>query len=360
MIPSTRCIAFTAALVLAPAAVAQDLKVSGKLVSGASSGPPLQVNSSDVVPNLNTDLLDGKDAAAFQPSFRETVVISPTGDPASDGVTLANTVNGITGASASDPVLVWIEPGTYTLSETLSVPDHVYLRGSGQGATRITRTGNVSIISFTVVELNGAGGLAHLTILGYAGGSERIRGVDFEGAGTARLRHVTVEVRNAPTISYAVEGGSASTSRLVVEDAEILAEGDSFVHGIRAFSSTALDVRDSTIEAINGSAATGVQARGAASTLVDSKVTSDDEGVYSDGDLLTVRDCDIFGQSTGASGHLKISNSRVEGVGSRAISTISGVTPPIVVHSRVIGDVLAGDCAAITDGSYAFHAGSCP
>lgn len=360
MTASYRCLALIAAIALAPAASAADFRVTGKLISDRASGPPIQVASQDRVSNLNADLLDGRSAAAFQESFRETIVISPTGDPVINGATLANTVNGITGASQSEPVLVWIEPGTYTLGQTLSVPANVYLRGSGQGATRITRTGDLETTSLTVVALNGTGGLSRLTVLGFAGGSDRIRGVDFDGAGTARLQHVTVEVRNAPTISYAVEGGSSSTSRLVVEDAEILAHGGGFVHGVRTFSSTALDVHNSTITAQNGSSATGVYARGAEATLTDSKITSDDDGVYSDDGLLTVRNCDIFGQSTGASGNLEILHSRVEGVDSRAISTVSEVPAPTIVHSQVIGTVLAGNCAAVTDGSFNFHASSCP
>lgn len=360
MIPSTRCIAFAAALVLSPATSAQDLRVSGQIISGADSGPPLQVQSTDRVPGLNADMLDGKGANAFQQSFRETVVISPTGDTQADGVTLANTVNSITGATAASPVLVWIEPGTYDLDQALSVPAHVYLRGSGQGATRITRTGDISTTSFRVVELNGAGGLSHLTVLGFAGGSNRIRGVDFNGAGTARLQHVTVKVQDASTISYAIEGGSSSNSRLVVENAEVSADGASSVDGVRTFSDTALDVRDSTISVTGGTSGSGVYARGPASTLTDTTVISSDDGVYSDNGLLTVRDCDIFGQSTGVSGNLEIFHSRIEGVDSRAISTVFEVPAPVVVHSQVIGDVLAGDCAAITDGTYAFHANSCP
>ncbi len=50
--------------------IAGDLRVDGKLVSEAASGPPLEVASSERVDNLNADRLDGFDAAAFAPAGR--------------------------------------------------------------------------------------------------------------------------------------------------------------------------------------------------------------------------------------------------------------------------------------------------
>lgn len=46
-------------------AFAGDLRIDGTFASNATSGPPIEVNSSSVVPNLNADFLDGNDAAAF-------------------------------------------------------------------------------------------------------------------------------------------------------------------------------------------------------------------------------------------------------------------------------------------------------
>lgn len=49
-------------------------------------------------------------------------------------------VNSITDASETNPYLVVIGPGNYTLTQTLQMKEHVHLAGSGQNVTRLTGT----------------------------------------------------------------------------------------------------------------------------------------------------------------------------------------------------------------------------
>lgn len=44
---------------------AGDLRIDGTFASNVTSGPPLEVNSTALVPNLNADFLDGLDASVF-------------------------------------------------------------------------------------------------------------------------------------------------------------------------------------------------------------------------------------------------------------------------------------------------------
>lgn len=133
----------------------------------------------------NSDLLDGLDSTAFQTSLKRTLVVSPTGDPAADGAALAATVNNIADATPSSPVRVVIEPGTYTLNDTVFVPSHVYLDGAGQGATRITRTGDPGIFSITMIELSASSAISRLTLLGFGAGSGRFTAIQFNDAGAS-------------------------------------------------------------------------------------------------------------------------------------------------------------------------------
>ena len=104
-------------------------------------------------------------------SFLRTIVVSPSGaSPAADGAVLGAAVASIGQASATNPWLVWVEPGVYDLgTAALSLPPHVDLQGSGQDVTTIRGAGphllaagsGSEIRSLTVVDAaNGASALA--------------------------------------------------------------------------------------------------------------------------------------------------------------------------------------------------------
>lgn len=310
----------------------------------------------------DSDLLDGLDSSDFQVRLKRTIVISPTGDPVADGATLINTVSGIADATQSSPVRVLIEPGTYTLDQTLFVPPNVYVEGSGQGATRITRTGNPEIFLFTIVDLSASSAISRLSVLGFGAGSGRIRGVAFGDAGEARIHRLTVSVRNADSLNYpvyAIYSGTGS-STLFVSETTVLAEGGERAVGIQAPFDAALNMRAVTITATGASELNqGVSARGADSRLTDSQITSDGTGVQSDGGNLVGRDCEIFGQATGVGGKLRIHDSRIEGVTNRAVTGAGGESP-FVASSQIIGDVVGATCVASYDENYLFFAEGCP
>lgn len=103
-----------------------DLRVSGKLISDLPTGdPPLQVNSTTNVPNLNADKLDGFDVGDFSTAgsgvgvHYKNVVGVPGGEI--DQVCAVNT-GCFAGDSAGFPVTI-TEPGSYRLIGNLSVPD---------------------------------------------------------------------------------------------------------------------------------------------------------------------------------------------------------------------------------------------
>lgn len=138
--------------------------------------PSMKVNPDGKVANLNADKVDGlssKDLRGQQgppgpqgpagprgsqgeqglrgeqgeqgppgePRYTRTVVVSPEDDatPTQNGTALLEALEGISGATAENPRLLYVEPGTYDLGEqSLQMKEHVDIEGSGEMATTIT------------------------------------------------------------------------------------------------------------------------------------------------------------------------------------------------------------------------------
>jgi hypothetical protein len=88
-------------------------------------------------------------------SFARTVIVSPTGGSAlANGTLLVHAVDSISGEGASNPWLVWVEPGSYDLgSAELTLPSYVDLQGSGQDTTKIAGEGAGVVNAATNTEI---------------------------------------------------------------------------------------------------------------------------------------------------------------------------------------------------------------
>ena len=131
----------TALLIFGPAVAttyAGDVRVDGKLVSDATVGPPLEVQSTARVDNLNAELLDGLAATDFALSghlhagsgYANVVVVSAAGG---DFTSIQAAIDSIGDASDENRYLVWIGPGVY--EESVTTKAGVDLRGAGQDLT---------------------------------------------------------------------------------------------------------------------------------------------------------------------------------------------------------------------------------
>jgi hypothetical protein len=139
----------------------------------------------------NADLLDNKDSNDFAAAYESTVVVSPTGTDTENGTALLNALTGITDASATNPYLLLIEPGTYDLgSSVLRMKDHVDIEGSGQLHTTITSSTSSACSNGTVIGANNAE-LSFLTVRN-TGSSNCIAAI-YNNAVSPRLTHVTAE-----------------------------------------------------------------------------------------------------------------------------------------------------------------------
>jgi len=158
------CLLLIVSFAPSPAA-AGDLRVDGKLISDAASGPPLAVTSSERVDNLNADQLDGFDATAFAPAdhthagvpYAKVIVVSPSGG---DFTSIQAAIDSITGASAANPYLIWVGPGVY--EEVLTVGDGIDLHGAGRNLVTVRNPDPAS--AGALVTLQGDGELRSLTV----------------------------------------------------------------------------------------------------------------------------------------------------------------------------------------------------
>jgi len=82
-------------------------------------------------------------------TMKNTVVVSAEGTPVENGTALIAAVAGISGASASQPVAVEIDAGTYDLgSARLDIPSYVSLTGRGQDVSLITSANSAGTVLF--------------------------------------------------------------------------------------------------------------------------------------------------------------------------------------------------------------------
>lgn len=126
------CAILAAALCLQPLA-AGDIKVDGKLVSTAPTGtPPLQVDSTTLVPNLNAEFLNGLPASAFQTSTANVVRVGKSGAPFTS---IQAAIDSITDADFDNWYVVEVGPGVY--NESVTLKNFVTVVGQGKIETRI-------------------------------------------------------------------------------------------------------------------------------------------------------------------------------------------------------------------------------
>lgn len=156
------------------------------------------------------------------------VTVSPVvGDPFASGVALRNAYSGVTDATAEDPVVIRLEPGTYDVGRvafTLDKP-HVNLEGSGREVTVVKGVLYISVDAtvcrLAIEHANGLGVLAvagrvyfrelSVTVSGETAGDFPV-GVELAFAALGRLEDVVVAATNPNGPAVGVDLSSSSSS----------------------------------------------------------------------------------------------------------------------------------------------------
>jgi hypothetical protein len=188
-------------------------KVTGLVKSGAGpalslkvgSGPPLAVNSTRKVDNLNVDEIDGLDSTDFQGKYAQTVVVAKSGG---DFTSVQSALDSITDASASKHYLVWVGPGTY--NEQVQMKPFVDIEGAGELATKITASvGGGFDAGSSVVSGASDAELRHLTAENTGGSGTYVMAI-FNASASPRLSNVTATASGGTDINVGVNNAGSS------------------------------------------------------------------------------------------------------------------------------------------------------
>lgn len=128
------------ALILASASssVAGDVHTSGKLVSAVPTGtPPLEVDSTTLVENLNANFLQGLEASDLLTGLGNVILVSPSGG---HFTSIQAALDSITDAAIDNWYVVLVGPGVY--NEILTLKPFVSVVGHGILETRIEVEGS--------------------------------------------------------------------------------------------------------------------------------------------------------------------------------------------------------------------------
>jgi hypothetical protein len=295
--------------------------------------------------------------------YTHTLIVSPDADPAQAGRVLRQTVAGIVDASASNPYLVKIEPGTYDLeANSVFMRPFVDIEGSGEGITTITAA--LGTGSGTVVTANNSE-LRYVTVKNTGEPNQQVVAIFAETA-SPRLSHVTaiasgglenygVHTSNgSPVLSYvsaSASGGGQSfglanynSVMTVLNSTFTAADATGFNAAyVTTFGGTNR-ITSSTITASGGAITIGMRAYNGTHTLANTTVsatgTGETTGVY-------------IGQKS-STPTMNILQSRISG-GTHSIYSIGG--PLKVGASQLTGpagifNIGTMICANSFDGAY--------
>lgn len=182
-------------------------------------------------------------------NYTRTIVVGPTttSTATENGTALVNALTGITGASATSPYLLKIEPGIYDLGAgTLTMKPFVDIEGSGEGVTTITAAGRSEFGPGTVAGASNAE-LRFLTVANTGGNN--LHAIAIVNKGTAlAVTHVTVTAKDGSYNTYGIY--NHSDAKLLLRDSRISAvgKGNGASYGVRNDGSM-LTVRNSSVEA---------------------------------------------------------------------------------------------------------------
>lgn len=311
----TILLALAVAVLPGTPAGAGDIQTDGAFVSTATSGPPLVVSSSDLVTNLNADMVDGLHATDLATKLGNVVTVAATGG---DFASISGANASITDAGASNPYLVEIAPGIYS-EASFTAKSHIHYRGSGEGVTTLEGTGGVSVMTAqshsTITDLtlsnaavagttftaNGATGVtvARTTISSPNGDSTNFNtvaitsgaSVDFDGVTVNAVAAGTAQVRGV-----LVDGSTADFRDLVVD----VVTNEGKVHGVRVDNASTVTIDGGMIDlfTVSNGVNFGIWADGTGSatpnvtvnriSILIEALTSDNRGVLARGAKLEI------------------------------------------------------------------------
>ena len=347
----------------------QDGAVTDSKISGLISAGKIDTEG------LNADMVDGLHAADLLQKPANVIIVAKSGGHFTDPVAAAAS---IADASANNPYLIKVMPGTYDVASSVVLPAHVSIEGSGRDITTISG----SVESLAVLRGSGSNSISDLTVVGNGAGLNRVYGIWCVSA-SGRITDVRVVTTEGASSNYGLvlNGPAADLDNVIIEATS--ATGSTSVFGISA-DGTALHMNNVTVNAENARSGLsnniGIQARNTSLDLGNSTVSADSnarsnyavQAVY--GTTVTVRNCELTATGTGysigldnfqASGPINVVNSQISGGYASLDNLIDSSSAAVwnVAHSQLSGAITTDgigsfNCFSVYDAG--FNAVTCP
>lgn len=301
------------------------------------------------------------------PVFAEKVVVVPLFSAKKLGnvVTVAKSggkftdpvaaVNSITNASASNPYLVVIGPGQYTLTSALVIKNGISVVGSGRAATKLRghiSSGSADASSAIVVISGIRCNLSDLTIINDGGGYYSVALYSNSNSDVSRVNNVKCYAKNGLNNRGVFFDSTISgyTTTLTNVTSYALASGTEFAYGIY-ISGAPCKIYNSSFDAFGGNYSRGIYLSNASVTkLINVEASAHDSlisnlGMKCYGSNPTVRQSYFKGWTHGisvTSGTVRFLNSSIEGGVYNGGGTLSCVN-----SNNGAATPLASDCQEV-------------
>lgn len=178
------------------------------------------------------------------------------GQASADFTNPALAMTSITDASATNPYLIVIGPGTYTMGASLAIKPNVHVVGSGIDVTILEAGfGATTLAESAVVKTSGAGSsrssIRDLTINQFGFGQQTSTGL-YVGGPTV-VENVTIEVRSFGATNYGIYSDQSTLTmnetRVLVRNATGFTAGTYLDGGSAFITETDISARDGTFVA---------------------------------------------------------------------------------------------------------------
>lgn len=257
-----------------------------------------------------------------------------------DFISPAAAINSINNASASNPYLVVIAPGIYTLTEALTMKAYVDVVGSGETMTTLTGAISASTrdkYSSIIVGSNNSS-IKNLTIEN-SGGNNNAIGI-YNTNGCSMLSDVTINVYGGIVYNYGIRASSCDLKKLTVNST-----GGNYNFGIK-FTSSNFSAENLKITVKNADAVNyGIASSFSTVKLNNVTVTSSGVGshaINSNNSAFFIRQSWLSGETIG----LFLSNS-IFSISSSSVINGAGGSPKCINVDNGAGIGLDSRCRAL-------------
>lgn len=259
-------------------------------------------------------------------------------------------VNSITDASASNPYLVVIGPGVYTITSTLYMKPYVDIAGSGENVTKLTGAISTEYSNASSAIISGADNCALTSLTVENTGGSKFSIALYSSSASTVIRHVTATASGG-TYNYGVRNSGSSPT---MNNVTATASGETYNRGVYNSTSSSPTMTNVTASASGGTDSCGVyNVSSSCPTMTNVTATasggsSENYGVYnSSSSSPLIRRSTLEGEDYGL-----YSNSATATVSQSTIkngaSTYSTGTNTCVACDNGSGVALNSDCSEAT------------